>query len=248
MTSVVLGHIPLSIIGISIFGFPNINGIYYILLSAFLHFFYQIFLLNAYKYGELSEVYPVARGVSPLIITLISLFFLSENISFFEIMGILLISVSILTYGLHNFLSNKTNTKGMLLAIFTGCFIASYSLVDGYGARVTQNPISFYSVMTLINGIIFFVFVNWKQNNILKRIIIEGKISFFIGGSASYVAYAIVVWACVYLPIGIVSSIRETSVIFALLLGTLFLKEKLNFIKCFLIFGSCFGIILMRIH
>ena len=122
MTSVVLGHIPLSIIGICIFGFPNINGIYYILLSAFLHFFYQIFLLNAYKYGELSEVYPVARGVSPLIITLISLFFLSENISSFEIMGILSISVSILTYGLHNFLSNKANTKGIASSHFYGVF------------------------------------------------------------------------------------------------------------------------------
>ena len=246
MTSVVLGHIPLSILGICIFGFPNINGIYYILLSAFLHFFYQIFLLNAYKYGELSEVYPIARGISPLIITLISLFLLSENISIFEVMGILLISVSILTYGLHNFLSNKVNMKGIVLAICTGCFIASYSLVDGHGARVTQNPIGFFSVMTLINGLIFFVFVNWKQNDILKKIIIDGKVSFFIGGSSSFVAYGIVVWACLYLPIAIVSSIRETSIIFALLLGIYFLKEKLSFIKLLLIFGSCFGITLMR--
>ena len=119
-------------------------------------------------------------------------------------------------------------------------------LVDGHGARVTQNPIGFFSVMTLINGLIFFVFVNWKQNDILKKIIIDGKVSFFIGGSSSFVAYGIVVWACLYLPIAIVSSIRETSIIFALLLGIFFLKEKLSFIKLLLIFGSCFGITLMR--
>ena len=69
------------------------------------------------------------------------------------------------------------------MAIVTGFFIASYSLVDGYGARVTQNPVGFYSVTTIINGFIFYVFARWKEKEILKRIILSGKIYFFIGGS-----------------------------------------------------------------
>ncbi|MDA0764386.1 MAG: EamA family transporter [Proteobacteria bacterium] len=247
MTSVVLGHFPLAVIGIIIFGFPDLNGLNYILISAFLHFFYQIFLLNAYKYGELSEVYPIARGASPLIITSVSICFLKDNISFFEILGIIIISFSILIYGLKQYLDNKSNIRGFYLALITGCFIASYSLVDGFGARVTQNPISYYSVVTLVNGIIFTIFIKFYHPGILRRVAHEGKKSFFIGGAASYTAYAIVVWACLFLPIAVVSSIRETSIIFALLLGIYCLKEKFNLIKFILIAGSFFGIVLMRI-
>ena len=247
MTSVVLGHLPLALIGIFLFGLPNINGLYYILVSAFLHFFYQVFLLNAYKYGELSEVYPIARGASPLIITTLSLFVFHENISFLEILGVITISFSILLYGIWQYLKNKSNIRGFWLAIITGCFIASYSIVDGLGARVTQNPISYYSIMTLINGIIFAIFVRLHSPGTLKRVVYEGKSSFLIGGTASYTAYAIVVWACLFFPIAVVSSIRETSILFALLLGIWFLKEKFNLIKIILIIGSLLGILLMRL-
>ena len=114
-------------------------------MSSFLHVFYQIFLLNAYRYGELSEVYPVARGLSPLIIISISLFFLNEDISFYEVLGIFMISLSLIIYGIKQIRNNKSNITGFYLAIATGCLIASYSIVDGHGARVTKNPVGFFS-------------------------------------------------------------------------------------------------------
>ena len=172
MTSVVLGHIPFALIGLFIFGLPDLVGLNYILASSLLHCLYQIFLLNAYKFGELSEIYPIARGLSPLIITSMSFLFFYENISLQETIGIFLISFSLIIYGLKQFLDKKSNFKGFCLAIITGCLIASYSLVDGFGARVTQNPIGFYSVMTLINGFIFFFFARWKERGILNRIFI----------------------------------------------------------------------------
>ena len=101
--------------------------------------------------------------------------------------------------------------------------------------------------MTLINGIIFAMFVRLYFPGTLKRVIYEGKKSFLIGGAASYTAYAIVVWACLFFPIAVVSSIRETSILFALLLGIWFLKEKFNLIKIILIIGSLLGILLMRL-
>lgn len=246
MTSVVLGHIPFALIGISVFGFPDLNGLSYILASALLHFFYQIFLLNAYRFGELSVIYPTARGLSPLIIFIISLLFLEENVSFYEILGIFLISFSLIIYGLKQYLNNSSSLKGFSLAILTGCFIASYSIVDGYGARVTQNPIGFYSTMTLINGLIFYFYAKWKDREIINRIFVNGKLSFFVGGTASYAAYGIVVWACLFLPIAVVSSIRETSILFAILLGIFFLKEKINLTKFFLIIGLFFGLVFLR--
>ena len=247
MTSVVLGHIPFALIGILVFGFPNSNALSYILASALLHFFYQIFLLNAYKFGELSEIYPIARGLSPLIIITISLLFFEENVSFYEFVGVFLISLSLIIYGLRQFLNNDTNLKGFSLAVITGCFIASYSIVDGYGARVTQNPIGFYSSMTLINGFLFYLFARLKDRGIINRIFTKAKMSFFVGGTASFAAYGIVVWACLFLPIAVVSSIRETSILFAIFLGMIFLYEKINLIKLILIIGLFIGIILLRL-
>ena len=248
MTAVVLGHLPLSIIGLLIFGLPSFESLKFIIFSAFLHFFYQIVLLNAYKYGELSQVYPVARGLSPLLIVIVTFVFLSEKLSNFEIVGVLCISISLILYGAKISLQSKTNLKGFLFALITGCFIASYSLVDGYGARIDQNPISFYSSLTILNGLLYLLFSIFFQKGILKKILTDGKKYFWIGGTASFGAYAIVVWACVYLPIAVVSSLRETSIIFALILSALFLKEKLVLSKILIILAILIGIILLRFN
>ena len=246
MTAVVLGHVPLSVVGLAIFGFPNWDSITFVLASAVLHFFYQIFLLNAYKYGQLSQVYPVARGLSPLIIVLISYLFIGEVLSKYELIGVICISVALLVYGININFQSKTNTSGFFFAIITGCFIASYSLVDGHGARVAQNPIGFYSSLTLINGFFYFIYSTLFYKGILKKLITKGKTIFWVGGTASYTAYAIVVWACLYLPIAVVSSLRETSILFALMLSTIFLKEKLSLFKFVIIVIIFSGILLMR--
>ena len=246
MTAVVLGHLPLSILGLIFFGFPNLESLSFVLIGAILHFFYQIFLLNAYKYGQLSQVYPVARGLSPLIIILISFIFIGEILSKNELIGVILISISLLIYGIKINFESKTNFMGFVFAIITGCFIASYSLVDGYGARIAQNPIGFYSSLTLINGLFYFVYSSLFYKDILRKITYEGKTIFWIGGSASYIAYAIVVWACTYFPIAVVSSLRETSILFALLLSRVFLKEKITFFSLVIILFILIGIILMR--
>ena len=91
MTAVVLGHLPLSFIGLFVFGFPNSESLIFALFSSILHFLYQIFLLNAYKYGELSQVYPVARGLSPIIIILISFIFIGEILAKNEFIVVMLI-------------------------------------------------------------------------------------------------------------------------------------------------------------
>jgi drug/metabolite transporter (DMT)-like permease len=101
--------------------------------------------------------------------------------------------------------------------------------------------------MTLINVLIFYLFAQFNDKHIIKKIIDNGKRSFFVGGAASFSAYGIVVWACLYLPIAVVSSIRETSILFAILLGFFFLKERINLIKAFLIFGLLFGLLFLRL-
>ena len=246
MTSVVLGHLPLSFFCLSFFGFPTYDSLHLIVSSAILHFFYQLFLLNAYKHGELSEVYPIARGLSPLIIIIFTSIFFFEKITIFELIGIFCISLSVISYGMRISQKSRTNFKGFRFAVITGFFIASYSIIDGYGARISHNPFVFYSKMTILNAIIYLIYTFFFQKSILTKLLANSKKYFWIGGSASFTAYAIVVWACVYLPIAIVSSLRETSIMFALGLSTIFLKEKINLFKILIIVMIITGIVLLR--
>lgn len=246
MAAVVLGHIPAGLVGIIIFGLPNVESIFFILFSSILHFCYQIFLLNAYRYGELTQVYPIARGLSPLIIVLISTLLIDEGFTKLEFVGIIFISFSILAYGIKIKLNSKENFKGFYFSIIAGLFIASYSLVDGYGGRLSKNPIGFYSTLTIINSLLFSIYLTIFHKGMIKKLIAEGKTIFLIGGTASYGAYAIVVWACFFLPIAIVSSLRETSILFALLLSFLFLKERLTIFKFSIITTLLIGIVLIK--
>ena len=86
-----------------------------------------------------------------------------------------------------------------------------------------------------------------RHRQIIKKIFVREKVSFFVGGTASYAAYCIVVWACLYLPIAVVSSVREISILFAVFLGLLFLKERLDFFKISLIVGLFSGLIFLRL-
>ena len=118
--------------------------------------------------------------------------------------------------------------------------------MDGYGVRIAQNAIGFYSAVTIINGLILCLFLSIFNRETFPRLILHGQKTFWIGGSASFIAYAIVVWACLHLPISVVYTLRETSVFFAVLLATLFLKEKLTLSKISLISMLCLGVALIK--
>ena len=246
MSAIALGHVPLGILGLIFFGTPNSQSLIYVLVSAFLHFFYQLVLLNAYKHAELTQVYPVARGLSPLIIVLVSTVFIGDYLSRYELLGVLCISIALIGYGIKISLASKANLKGFYFSACAGCFIASYSLVDGFGVRIAQNAIGFYSAVAIINGLILCSFLFVFNRATFPRLILHGQNTFWIGGSASFIAYVVVVWACLHLPISVVYTLRETSVFFAVLLANLFLKEKLTLSKVLLIGMLCLGVLLIK--
>ena len=248
MAAVVIGHLPLGIVGLIFAGLPKFDSLIFLILSVTFHFFYQFFLLNSYRYGELTFVYPIARGFSPLLLTIYSVFFFSEKLSEKEVIGIIIVSFSIMIIGIVNIVKYKVDLKTLLFATITGFFISLYSMADGMGARINEDAISYYSMMTIANGIVFAIFIKIFHPLKFKNVFFEGRNVFIIGGSASYIAYLIVVWACISTPIAIVSSLRECSVIFALILGIFFLKEKFTLVKLIMTIGIFFGIVLMKIN
>jgi len=247
MAAVMIGHLPLSVLALLWMGLPPIESAPYILLSALLHLGYSVFLLHAYRFGELSEIYPIARGASPILITLGSVTFLPDNLTVSEILGVLMISGAILTYGFAQIRNKSFNRMGIVLALATSCFISAYTIVDGTGTRIAQNAMIYFGMMSVCNNLFLVAYFHRFHRGVITRVFTEGWRICLVGGSASFIAYAIVLWACLSTPIALVSSLRETSVLFAVGLGALFLGERLTLFKVILTAMIFCGVLVLRL-
>jgi len=247
VSAIVFGHVPIAILVMLFLPLPTINSVPYIILSAIIHQGYQYYLISAYKIGDLTRVYPIARGSGPIVATLISIIFLGLLITKIQILSIFLICFGIIILGLFSKNSLK-NSKAIIYSLTTGFFIGCYSLADGYGARVSLSPLSFLGWSFILNAMIFpFVLKSMNYSNVFSRVLKEAKLIFWVGGSISYIVYGIIVWSFTKAPIPLVGALRETSIIFALLIGTFFLKEKITLIKIISILIIFAGVALLKL-
>lgn len=246
MAGVIIGHLPFAIIGLMFVPMPDLACWPYLLGSMVFHFGYQVFLLNSYRIGDLTQVYPVARGITPLIVAMVSVSFLNVLLDWQEVVAIALIGTGLLLLGLVRGHGGARNPKAAMLAAITGCFIAGYSLVDGLGARVAGTAIGFYGGSAIGNALIFAAFMRLSKPDTLGRLCSEGLFVLIFGGAASYTAYALVVWGFLQAPIALVTALRETSIIFALFIGVFLMKKRLDLFKVGSTFLTLVGAILMR--
>jgi len=247
VSAIVFGHVPLSIVAIILLPAPSIKAIPYIIISAFIHQGYQWYLLSAYKIGDLTKVYPIARGFGPLVATLISILILGLVLKNLVLLSIFLISIGIMILGIFD-KTNKENLKILKFSLLTGFFIGLYSLTDGYGARISLSAISYMSWSFLLGAFLFPVILKInKQKNIFQNVYNNGKYIFWIGGTLSYLIYIIVILAFTKAPIPMVAALRETSIFFSILIAYFFLKEKITPIKILSIILILVGIIGLKL-
>jgi len=197
----------------------------YALLSALLHVGYNLFLVRSYRVGDLGQIYPISRGSSPALITLGAALFAGETITPGELLGIGLVSGGIMSLA---FRGRSLSVPSLPYALGTGCFIAAYSVVDGIGARLSGAPLAYTVWMSALWGVLMpLVYIGLRDARSLFSVR-PGMLTAVVGGLVSLLAYAIVIYAMSEAPLGAVSALRETSVLFAALLGYLFLGEKLT--------------------
>ena len=248
LVALVLGHIPLSIIVLFFTPMISLESIPYIFISGIFLACYEWCLLSAYRLEDYTKIYPIARGSAPIFIVIFSLLFFSINISTFELIGIFVISLGIIILSFQNF-KNIKNYSAIFYAIATGFFISCYSITDGFGGRVSFSPLNYTAWLMIFNAAVAFpiLLLIMKKTDAYKKVFTKGKKIFFVGGPLSYIAYATVVWAFTHAPVPLVAALRETSIIFALLIGTLFLKEKLTLLKITSIFAIFAGVFLLKL-
>jgi len=195
-----------------------------IITSALLHGFYRLLVIFSYNYGDLSFIYPIARGSSSLLLAIISLIYLTDKISLWGFIAIMIVCMGLFLISYSDRL--KFNYSAFGLGVLTAIMITTYTLVDGIGVRHSSNPYSFLYWMLLLNGtpalIASFFFKNNGLRILNKNLVLTG-VAF---GILAPLAYGLAVWCMQFLPIAYVSSIREISIIFAALIGLILLKEK----------------------
>lgn len=197
----------------------------FLVATILLHTAYHFFLPIAYDHGDLGQVYPIARGSAPLLVATGALVFAGESLTPFALLGTLCLACGVMALAFERESGVWRTPKPVIYALLTGLLIASYTVVDGMGARQAGSAIGFAVWLTIGDGILTFLIVYiWKGRHALavaRRNVGAGV----LGGVLQVGGYWIIVWALAVAPMAMVSGLRETSVLFVALISTFILKE-----------------------
>ena len=203
----------------------------YIFGSILTHLAYYFLMVNAYRTGELSLVYPLMRGVAPLITALLGLIWLRELPAPIGWLGMLMISIGVIALALRpagNAPVLAGHGRAVSFALCNAAVIAVYTIIDGTGARLAGDPWAYIVWLFVLDAIPFSLYMLMTRKRQFAAALVERRWHGLIGGALSAAAYAISVWAMTKAPVALVASLRETSVLFATLIGARLLREKLT--------------------
>lgn len=218
----------------------------WLVASAIIHTIYSLFLAFAYDHGDLSRVYPISRGLAPLFVLLAMSLLVADRLGRWEVVAIIVLGVGILTMSRGVFTGGE-NWRLLPFAIGGAAATASYSVVDGFGVREWGLPGAYVAWMFVLDTALFIpVAVALRGADMLKAarpIWWRGAVA----GLASYAAYAIVLWAIRDAPLALVAALRETSILFAVLIGWLLFGERMDFGKAAAALIIVGAVVLMRL-
>ncbi len=203
--------------------FPTLEVWYFLIATVIIHVIYRLNVIYSYRYGDLSYIYPISRGSSCLFVAIISILFLSSDISVAGFVGIVIVCIGLFLISYSKNLS--FNFRGFALAISTAILITAYTLVDGVGVRLSENGFSYIYWLFTLNGIPLLIIGLISRDGLRKRETYTFR-SGIAAGIFATTSYAIVVWSMQFIEIAYVSSIREISIVFAAIIGMVFLFEK----------------------
>lgn len=204
----------------------QLGAIPYVLASLIIHYFYFAVLVLSYRQGDLSQVYPIARGSAPALVAVGAWLLADEPLSPWEVAGVAVVSCGIMALSEVRRLRRDGSLTPLLLALTNGGLIAAYLLVDGLGARVAGNGLTYTAWLFLSQGPPFLLFVLWSRRASLRRALLPQVGRGVLGGLLSALSYGIAIWAMSLGPLAHVVALRETSVLMAAVIGACFLKES----------------------
>ena len=227
-------------------GLPVTEAWPWLIASGVIHMLYQLFLAYACEQGDLSRVDPIARGAAPMIVVIFSVLFLTDPINGWEYIGIAVLGAGIVLMARGVF-GNNESLELLPFALGSACATAGYSLVDGLGARVSGDAITYVTWVFVMSGVFYVPAVLALRG---RTVLIADRRAWTVGlvaAAASYFAYAIVVWAMTLAPIAVVTALRETSILFAVLIGWIAFGERMDRGKIAAAILIVLGVLLTRL-
>jgi drug/metabolite transporter (DMT)-like permease len=219
-----LGHVVFGSVMALFVPVPAVESWHYLAASTLIHFGYYVLLNHSYRLGDLSLVYPIARGIVPVLVALGAQVTIGETLPLQTWIGVLIVSGGVLLLASSAFTS-RSATGAVPMAIATGMFIAAYSVTDGLGVRQSQAALGYIAWLFILEVFVVGSVCVLRGRQMLAvppKILLLGM----IGGVVSATAYGLVIYAKAFAPLGVVSALRETSVLFAGLIGVLLLGER----------------------
>jgi len=204
---------------------PATASLPFLLVSLIVHGFYYATLLGAYRHGDLSQVYPIARGAAPLMVALGAWAFAGEAMNWQGWLGVIIVSLAIMSLAAPGRIRHERELPSIGFALATGVTIALYSLADGMGVRRAGDDFSYILWLLAIEGLPLLLVSFWLRRGRIRASFVPALPKGIGGGILAGLGYGIVIWAMGRAPMAHVSALRETSVILAAVIGTMVLRE-----------------------
>ncbi len=203
----------------------------FLIASTVLQIIYMFLVAAAYSSGDMSLAYPLMRGTPPLLVALASGPLIGEVLATTQWLAVGLISGGVLVMALGNLrrLTGRPGTsRTVMIALINALFIASYTLVDGVGVRASGNAISYTLWAFLFNAIPVVIWGAWKYGAFLLTTIRQRGHLAMIGGAGTLGSYGLALWAMTMAPVAMVAALRETSILFGVILSLILLREQIS--------------------
>jgi drug/metabolite transporter (DMT)-like permease len=239
-----IGGIAVSIPLVIVAALPRSSSWPYLLASIVIHVFYNLLLMQCYRLGEFSQVYPLARGISPLVVTVLAAMFVHEHLGLLQVAGVVVVSAGLafLVFG-----GRRPGRGAFLAAVGTGLTIAAYTTVDGVGVRLSASPVGYIGWLMVLESLCVPMFAAVRRRDVLlkqpRRILLAG----LAAGALSVLAYGLVLWAQTRGALAPIAALRETSVIFGAIIGTLVFREPFGRTRIIATVLVVAGIVLLNV-
>ena len=200
---------------------PAVESWPWLAASTLVHILYFLCLAGAYRWGELSYAYPIMRGGGPVVVALASAAVFGEVLPLAPALGVALVCAGIVAFA-----SGKADRRATLFALANAVVIAAYTLVDAIGARASGSPVAYAMWFFVANAVAIYAYAGARRGAEVPRYLVRYSPRLLIGAVLTTGSYGIALWAMTLAPVALVAVLRETSVLFAALLGAVFLGEK----------------------
>ena len=242
-----IGWLVAGISGAVVVGFPSWASWPYLLATTVVHTLYAVLLIKAYRHADFSLAYPIARGSGPLFVSLTAPYLLNEHLEGPSQFAVTLLVIGIFMIGLFRDRSSIGGRRAVMLSLGTGVLIAAYTMIDGEGARSGSGPHVYAAWLFILTGGALIALAMQQRKLVFSSLQFRPAVTGILAGLLSVISYWIILWAMTVAPTALVAATRETSILFAALLGWGFLGEKIRPLRWVGIVITLIGLILAKL-